>query len=100
MSKNNTAVVILELRGVDADNPTKRVPRDYISRIDMEVSLDITANDLVLALNETFLLGIDTNKIVECYLYAEEPIALIRGNKTLNDIGIRNATIIHADRRR
>ena len=35
----------------------------------------ITANDLVLALNEAYGLGMDTDNIFSCYLVAENPIA-------------------------
>lgn len=79
---DDTAVIILMIhqRGVS---------------IDLEVPLDITANNLILALNATYNLGIDTNNILNCYLKAENPIALVKGNKTLAEFGIRNGTIIH-----
>ena len=50
---------------------------------DLEVPLEITANELVLALNTAYDLGIDTTDIKNCYLKSENPIALLRGNKTL-----------------
>lgn len=62
--------------------------------VDLEVPLGITANDLVLALNEAYALGIDTNNIFNCYLAAENPIAFLRGNKTLKEYGIRNGSCI------
>ena len=49
----------------------------------------ITANDLVLALNEAYGLEMDTENIFSCYLVAENPIAFLRGNKTLKEFGIR-----------
>ena len=61
---------------------------------DIEVPLDISANDFVIALNQAFQLGIDTNNILNCYLKTESPTALIRGNKLLRDYGLRNGTII------
>ena len=54
----------------------------------------ITANDLVLALNEAYGLGMDTDNIFSCYLVAENPIAFLRGNKTLKEFGIRNGSYI------
>ncbi len=62
--------------------------------VDLEVPLNITANELVTALNTAYGLGIDTNDIKNCYLKAERPIALLRGNRTLGEIGVRNGTVI------
>ena len=62
---------------------------------DIEVPLDITGNDLVIALNQAFSLGIKTENILDCYLKMESPIALIRGNKQLRDYGMRNGSIIN-----
>lgn len=62
--------------------------------VDLEIPLDITANDLVYALNKAYNLGIDISNIKECYLKSENPIALLRGNKTLREFGIRNGSII------
>lgn len=64
------------------------------SQVDLEIPLGITANDLVLALNEAYSLGLDTNNIFSCYLVAENPIAFLRGNKTLKEFGIRNGSYI------
>lgn len=63
--------------------------------VDLEVPLDITATDLVIALNTAYNLGIDTTNIKNCYLKAENPISLLRGNKTLAEYGIRNGSIIN-----
>ena len=62
---------------------------------DLEVHLEITANELVLALNTAYGLGIDTTDIKNCYLKSENPIALLRGNKTLKEFGIRNGSIVN-----
>lgn len=62
---------------------------------DLEIPLDISANDLVNALNTAYDLGIDTTNIKNCYLKAERPIALLKGNKLLADYGIRNGTVIN-----
>lgn len=63
--------------------------------VDLEVPLEITANELVLALNTAYSLGIDTSDIKNCYLKAENPIALLKGNKTLADYGLRNGSDIY-----
>lgn len=62
---------------------------------DIEVPLDITANDLVVALNQGFSLGIDTNNVLDCYLKTENPVALIKGDKTLREYGLYDGTIIN-----
>ena len=63
--------------------------------VDREVPLDISANDLVNALNTAYELGIDTSDIKNCYLKAENPIALLKGNKTLAEFGLRNGSVIN-----
>lgn len=63
--------------------------------VDLEIPLAISANELVIALNIAYNLDIDTNDIKNCYLKAENPIALLRGNKTLAEYGIRNGTVIN-----
>ena len=80
--EKNTAVIIFNL------------PKRSAS-YDLEVPLGITANDLVNALNTAFDLKIDTSDVKNCFLKAENPIALLRGNKTLEEFGIRNGSIIN-----
>ncbi len=63
--------------------------------VDIEVPLDISANELVTALNQAFGLGIDTTSILECCLKTEHPIAFLRGSKRLQDYGLHNGTIIN-----
>lgn len=63
--------------------------------VDLEIPLDISANDLVNALNTAYDLGINTSDIKNCYLKAENPIALLKGNKTLADFGLRNGSVIN-----
>lgn len=62
---------------------------------DIEIPLYITANELVIALNEAYDLNIDTSDVKNCYLKAEKPIALLKGNKTLEEFGVRNGTVIY-----
>lgn len=63
--------------------------------VDLEIPLDISANDLVNALNTAYDLGIDMSDIKNCYLKAENPIALLKGNKTLAEFGLRNGSVIN-----
>ncbi len=63
--------------------------------VDIEIPLDITAMELVVGLNAAYELGIDTTDIKSCYLRAENPIALLRGDKTLAQYGIHNGSIIN-----
>ena len=69
------------------------IPKRHFT-VDLEVPLYITANELVVALNAAYELEIDTSDINNCYLKAENPIALLRGNKTLSEFGIRNGSLI------
>lgn len=62
---------------------------------DLEVPLDITANDLVIALNKAYNLGIDITNQKHCYLKAENPFVLLRGSKKLSDYGLRDGSIIN-----
>ncbi|MGM9603393.1 MAG: EsaB/YukD family protein [Faecousia sp.] len=63
--------------------------------VDLQIPLFISANELVLALNTVYGLGIDTSDIKHCYLKAENPIALLKGNKTLAEFGLRNGSVIN-----
>ena len=62
---------------------------------DLEIALDITVNDLMIALNSAYGLDIDVSNIRSCYLKTENPIALLHGNKLLADYGIRNGTVLY-----
>ncbi len=77
----NTAIVILKIH-------KKKL------MVDLEIPLDISANELVYALNAAYDLGIDTTDIKNCYLKAENPIALLKGDRTLADFGLRNGSVI------
>lgn len=61
---------------------------------EIEVPLSITANDLIYALDNAYALGIEIGNEKGRYLSAENPIAFLRGNKKLEDFGIRNGSII------
>lgn len=62
--------------------------------VELEIPINITANDLIIALNEAFDLRMDVDNIFGCYLIAENPIAFLHGNKELSEYGIRNGTKI------
>lgn len=64
---------------------------------DVEVPLDISANDLVNALNSAYSLKIDTDDYRKCYLRCERPIVLLRGERSVRSFGIRNGTLIHGN---
>lgn len=65
---------------------------------DIEVPVDITANELLIALNQGYELGIDLKDITQCFLKTENPIALLKGNKTLSDYKLHNGTVINYTR--
>ncbi len=63
--------------------------------VDLEIPLDITAMELVIGLDNAYELGVDVSNIKNCYLKAENPIALLRGSKTLKQYGIRTGSVIY-----
>ncbi|PHU35696.1 EsaB/YukD family protein [Pseudobutyrivibrio ruminis] len=67
--------------------------------VDIEAPLDITANEFVLGINTGFNLGLDLNNPDENFLRAENPVALVKGEKTLAELGLRNGTSIFAPQR-
>jgi len=62
---------------------------------DIEVPINVTANELFNALNEGFRLNIDSRDITQYYLKTENPIALLKGNKKISEYGLHNGTIIN-----
>lgn len=62
--------------------------------VELEIPIDITANDLIIGLNEAFDLKMDIDNMFNCYLIAENPIAFLHGNKKLFEYGVRNGTKI------
>lgn len=63
-------------------------------REELELPVNITANELITALNQIYSLSMDAENIFQYYLKADNPKALLRGNKTLQEYGIRNGTEI------
>lgn len=78
---NNRAVVVFKIQSRNI-------------KADLDIPLDISANDLVTALNSSYDLGINLLNVKDCYLKSENPIALLKGNKLLKDFGVRNGTVI------
>ena len=65
---------------------------------DIEVPAFLTANELVLALNDGLNLGIDVKDITQVYLKATNPIALLKGPRTLESYGFHQGTDLWFDR--
>ena len=67
------------------------------SSCDKEVPLDISANELCDAIFQKFLPE-QYNDMNQYYLKSERPIALLRGEKTLRNDGIRDGSVINITR--
>ena len=65
---------------------------------DIEVPLDITANELIYGLKKGFKLPIDMDDPTQCYMRAENPIALIRGEASLESLGLRNGSVVYFEK--
>ena len=63
--------------------------------VDLEIPTDITARELIIGLNEAYKLGIDITNVKACFLKCENPIALVKGNKTISEFGLRTGSIIN-----
>ena len=64
---------------------------------DLEVPLDISSNELCSALFKIFLPE-QHDDMSQYYLKAERPIALLRGERTLREYGIRDGSVINITR--
>lgn len=67
-------------------------------RMDLEVALGVTAIELYAGLNSALGWGTDPQDSRSCYLACENPIALLRGDHTLREFGVRNGSILHYSR--
>lgn len=63
--------------------------------IDIDIPLNISANELIVALKQGLKLDMDTSDLSQCYLSVENPVALLKGNKKLEEYGLRDGTIIN-----
>lgn len=64
-------------------------------QVDLELPLEMTARELVTALDQAYELGLENDAM---YLACENPIALLRGERTLAAFGLRNGSVIHFTR--
>ena len=71
--------------------------KQFPEGIDIEIPLNITGNELIYGLKESFNLEIDIDNPEESYLRMENPIGLIRGDTKLIEYGIRNGSVIFAE---
>ena len=71
-----------------------RIPKMSLCE-DLEIPLDITVNDFIIALNQIFNLHMNLENMSLCYLKTENPIALLKGNRLIRDFGVRNGTIFN-----
>lgn len=62
--------------------------------VDIEVPINISADELVKSLNIAYSLGIEAANPRNCFIQAENPIALLKGNRLLKDFGIHNGSIL------
>lgn len=65
------------------------------SEIDLDIPFDISANELIVALNDALHLGMNVLDLSRCHLKTENPIALLRGNKLLREYGLHEGTVIN-----
>lgn len=74
---------------------TLRIPsRDF--ECDLDIPVDITAHDLITAVNEGYDLGWNTDNVAGCFLKTEHPIALLHGKRLLSEYGVANGTVLNA----
>lgn len=62
--------------------------------IDIEIPKDITAAELIYGLNQGLHLGLNIDDPIHAYMRSENPIALVRGDVTIEELGIRNGSVI------
>ena len=63
-------------------------------QMDLEIPVDITANELIMALDYSFHLGIDFNNETECHMVSENPTVLLIGEQTIEEAGINDGSVI------
>ena len=64
---------------------------------DLEIPLDISASELCSALFQKYLPE-QHGDMQQYYLKTERPIALLRGERTLREYGIRDGSVINITR--
>lgn len=58
----------------------------------LEIPLDITANDLILALGQIYSLRVEEDLLYSYYVKCDNPKALLRGGRTLKSYGLRDGS--------
>lgn len=81
---DNKAIVIFKSKGNE-------------SGTDIEIPLNITANELIYGLNQGIHLGINMDDPKQCYLRMENPIGFLRGDTMLSEYGIRNGSVLYVE---
>ena len=64
-------------------------------QVDLQVPVNITATEFVIGKNKAYNLGINVDDLSKCYLRSENPIALLKGDKTLKEFNLINGSIIN-----
>ncbi|MDY2736068.1 EsaB/YukD family protein [Intestinibacter sp.] len=64
-------------------------------QVDLQVPVNITATEFVIGINKAYNLGINVEDLSKCYLRSENPIALLKGDKTLKEFNLINGSIIN-----
>lgn len=67
--------------------------------VDIQIPLFLTAEELIKALTSAYDLPINLKDSSKVYLRAENPIAFLAGQQTLEQLGIANGTRIYFDPR-
>lgn len=63
---------------------------------DIEIPVNISANELIVALHSIYDLKINESNIFKYYLKTDNPKRLLRGNKTMQQYGLHDGTVIWA----
>lgn len=63
--------------------------------IDVEIPVNISCNELMVALNSAYGLDMDVSDISKCSLKCENPTVLLKGAHILKEYGLRNGSLIH-----
>jgi len=66
--------------------------------VDIEVPLNISANELIYSLCKGYHLDIDLNDISQRHLKTENPIALLKGDKLISEFNLRDGSKINYTR--
>ena len=61
---------------------------------DIEVPMNITANELIVSLNEGLNLDMNLKDATKCFLRTENPISLLKGDVLLEEYGLHEGSIV------